>query len=239
MQRTLAIGDVHGGLRALKQVMERAQVNKKDRLIFMGDYVDGWSQSAQVIEFIMLLKQPCVFLKGNHDIWCEHWLQTGFADKTWLAHGGREAAESYKKLSAEEKEQQLGFFAEMQLYYIDEKNRLFVHGGFTSPGGPEEEDDPLIFTVDRSLWKNAFAIQEEKSNSGLPAPYNLFHEIFIGHTPTLYFDSLKPMKALNVWNTDTGAAFTGKLTIIDVNSKKYWQSDPLPSLYPGETGRNR
>jgi serine/threonine protein phosphatase 1 len=39
--RTLVIGDIHGGLRAL-QIMERAKVTPKDTLIFLaGDYVDG------------------------------------------------------------------------------------------------------------------------------------------------------------------------------------------------------
>ena len=52
MNRTLVIGDIHGGLRALHQIMERANVTTKDELIFLGDYVDGWSQSPQVIDYL-------------------------------------------------------------------------------------------------------------------------------------------------------------------------------------------
>jgi serine/threonine protein phosphatase 1 len=48
--RTLVIGDIHGGLRALHQIMERAKVTKEDTLIFLGDY-DGWSQSPQVLDY--------------------------------------------------------------------------------------------------------------------------------------------------------------------------------------------
>ena len=40
MTRTLVIGDIHGGLRALHQIMERAKVTANDKLIFLGDYVD-------------------------------------------------------------------------------------------------------------------------------------------------------------------------------------------------------
>jgi serine/threonine protein phosphatase 1 len=54
--RTLVIGDIHGGLRALHQILERAKVTTKDTLIFLGDYVDGWSQSPQVLDFIIDLK---------------------------------------------------------------------------------------------------------------------------------------------------------------------------------------
>jgi serine/threonine protein phosphatase 1 len=43
--RTLVIGDIHGGLRALHQI-KRAKVTKEDTLIFLGDYVDGWSHLA-------------------------------------------------------------------------------------------------------------------------------------------------------------------------------------------------
>ena len=66
--RTLVIGDIHGGLRALHQIMERANVTKKDTLIFLGDYVDGWSQSPQVLDFIIDLKtkQNCICIRGNH-----------------------------------------------------------------------------------------------------------------------------------------------------------------------------
>jgi serine/threonine protein phosphatase 1 len=39
--RTLVIGDIHGGLRAFNQILERAKVTTKDTLIFLGDYVDG------------------------------------------------------------------------------------------------------------------------------------------------------------------------------------------------------
>ena len=55
MTRTLAIGDIHGGLRALEQILERAKVTQDDLLIFLGDYVDGWSESAQTVSFLIEL----------------------------------------------------------------------------------------------------------------------------------------------------------------------------------------
>jgi serine/threonine protein phosphatase 1 len=53
MKRTFVIGDIHGGLKALKQVLQNAAVTKEDTLIFLGDYVDGWSESVQVISFLI------------------------------------------------------------------------------------------------------------------------------------------------------------------------------------------
>ncbi|MFN7675810.1 metallophosphoesterase, partial [Flavobacterium sp.] len=50
MHRKLVIGDIHGGLRALHQIMDRAKVTTDDTLIFLGDYVDGWSESPKVLD---------------------------------------------------------------------------------------------------------------------------------------------------------------------------------------------
>ena len=57
MSRKLVIGDIHGGLKALKQVLERANVTQNDTLIFLGDYVDGWSESPEVLDFLIVLNQ--------------------------------------------------------------------------------------------------------------------------------------------------------------------------------------
>jgi serine/threonine protein phosphatase 1 len=47
------------------------------------------------------------------------------------------------------------------------------------------------------------------------------------------------MQRCNVWNMDTGAAFTGRLSVMDVDTKEFFQSDVVQGLYPGETGRNK
>ena len=63
--RVLAIGDIHGGLKALIQILNKIEVKGEDTLIFVGDYVDGWSESAQVIQFLIELSENinCVFIK--------------------------------------------------------------------------------------------------------------------------------------------------------------------------------
>ena len=47
------------------------------------------------------------------------------------------------------------------------------------------------------------------------------------------------MHAGNVWNIDTGAAFKGKMSAINLVTKEVFQSDHLPALYPNEKGRNK
>lgn len=242
MKRTLVIGDIHGGLKALVQLLEKASVTTDDKLIFLGDYVDGWSQSAKVVSFIMQLAvtQPCIFLKGNHDEWCESWLRTGQADKSWLHHGGQSTIKSYAAAGSHTRQLHLQFYERMKLYEIDEHNRLFVHAGFTSMHGPRHETHPANLSWDRTLWEMAITFDKRISQDSLlyPKRLKLFNEIYIGHTPTLYFNESVPMQGCNVWNIDTGAAFTGRLSMMDIDTKEYWQSDIVKDLYPGEAGRN-
>jgi serine/threonine protein phosphatase 1 len=79
----------------------------------------------------------------------------------------------------------------------------------------------------------------KKDSAIYPKRLLLYNEIYIGHTPTLYYNIDVPMQGCNVWNIDTGAAFTGKLTCLDIETKVFWQSNTLQSLYPNEKGRNK
>jgi serine/threonine protein phosphatase 1 len=241
--RTLVFGDIHGGYRALKQLLERSKVGPSDTLIFLGDYVDGWSESAQVISKLIELSESntCVFIKGNHDVWCENWLSDGTANPVWVQHGGKETIESYTNLSRLEKTKHLLFFEQMPLYYLDSEKRLFVHAGFTSMHGVDREVHAQTFYYDRTLWEMALTLDKRiaKDSDVFPKRLKHYKEIYIGHTPTLYYHRYEPMKAANVWNMDTGAAFTGKLSAIDINTKELFQSDTLMHLYPHEMGRNK
>jgi len=243
MKRTLVIGDIHGGLKATHQVIKKANVTQADKLIFLGDYVDGWSESAGVVAYMMELASTneCVFIKGNHDVWCEEWLRTGEADRTWLFHGGQATIDSYAATNSTTKMQHLNFFEQMPFYYIDDLNRLFIHAGFTSMHGPQKEFHNSNFSWDRTLWETALVMDKriKKDSILFPKRLNLFEEIFIGHTPTQYYNADIPMQGSNVWNMDTGAAFYGKLSIMDISTKQFWQSDAVHTLYSGEIGRNR
>ena len=121
MMRTFVIGDIHGGLKALEQVFAQIDIQSNDQFIFLGDYVDGWSESAQVISFLIDFgeKYDAVFVKGNHDQFCEDWLKTGKRDTLWLNHGGLATIESYNELSDQKKEDHIRFFEYMVDFHLD------------------------------------------------------------------------------------------------------------------------
>ncbi|AUC75173.1 metallophosphoesterase family protein [Olleya sp. Bg11-27] len=242
-KRTLAIGDIHGGLKALEQLIQRIEITEADCFIFLGDYVDGWSDSAQVIQFLIEFSKDhdCIFIKGNHDAWCEQWLEKGIENQPWFVNGGQETIQSYSQFSDEDRAIHLQFFRDMRLYHLNEENQLFLHAGFTSMHGVTKEVHPENLYFDRTLWEMASTMDKRIKKHSELYPNRLKHytEIFIGHTPTIRYNSDVPMQAINVWNVDTGAAFTGKLSAIDIDSKNVFQSDEVQSLYPKETGRNK
>ena len=242
MSRTLVIGDIHGGLRALHQIMERAKVSKNDTLIFLGDYVDGWSESPQVLDYLIALekKQHCIFMRGNHDELVYKWLEESKDNREWYKHGGESTVIAYTKVNAATKQKHIEFLKNLKNYYLDDQNRLFIHAGFTNMNGVAYEYFPRLFYWDRTLWETALSLDLSISKKSLyyPKRLTLYNEIYIGHTPVTKINETIPIQKACVWNVDTGAAFKGSLTIMDVDSKEFWQSEPLCDLYFNEKGRN-
>ena len=240
--RTLVIGDIHGGLRALHQILERAKVSPNDKLIFLGDYVDGWSQSPEVIDLLIAMKKThnLVCILGNHDDLLLNWLKNGTDNPQWFDHGGEATVTAYQNRDAGTLSAHIAFIESLVDFHLDEQNRLFIHAGFTNMNGVDFEYFPKLFYWDRSLWETALALDKNMKITDLAYPkrFTLYSEIFIGHTPVSRIGKTIPVQMANVWNVDTGAAFRGPLTIMDVDSKAYWQSENLDILYPNEKGRN-
>ena len=245
MHRKLVIGDIHGGLRALHQIMERAKVTTDDTLIFLGDYVDGWSESPQVLDYLIdkSKKQECIFIRGNHDDLLLDWL-TGntknFDENTWFNHGGEATILAYASVSEAKKKLHIDFLKSLKDYFLDDQNRLFIHAGFTNMNGIHYEYFPKMFYWDRTLWETALLLDESIPKESLyyPRRFSLYNEIYIGHTPVTRIGETVPIQKACVWNIDTGAAFKGPLTILDIETKEFWQSEPLNNLYFNEKGRN-
>ena len=72
---------------------------------------------------------------------------------------------------------------------------------------------------DRNLLDMAWKMQSE----GRKCKLGRYRDIFVGHTTTELFNTLQPIHVCNVWNIDTGAGWSGKLTIMDVDTKEYWR----------------
>ena len=247
--KEFVIGDIHGGYRALIQVLERASFDyENDKLIVLGDVCDGWSGTAESIEELLKIKN-LVYCSGNHDDWVIKFLKEENLSKDpieklrqtqiragWFHQGGKATIFSYEKYP-ELIDKHLQFLKSGLLYYIDEKNRLFVHAGFDETVDIDKQD-PKTYLWDRELVHLMF-------NETLETPdLSKYKEVYVGHTPTIgivsHYNHLsgKPINKNNFWMMDTGATFMGKLSMMEINNKELFQSDPVFTLYPKERGRN-
>lgn len=237
--KTWVIGDIHGAYKALIQLIDRLNLQPSDKLIFLGDYADGWSETPKVIAFLMELQKQyqCVMIKGNHDYFCEQFLSGETMGESWYFHGGGATQTAYTNIDDFQKKEHLQFLKSLPLYHIDSENRLFVHGGFTHLRGVAYEYFENMLFQDRTLWELAVALTDF-SPKHHPKRLQVYKEIYVGHTPTIRYGSLLPMLCSGVCNVDTGAAFTGAISALEVFSKRVVQSDPVYLLYPDEKGRN-
>lgn len=263
--RTLICGDIHGNYEALKQVLERCGFDyEEDTLISIGDVVDGHSQSYEVVEELLKIKN-LIAVKGNHDDWFNEWLKTGKNPSNWQqgqkatglsylenSRPGKDWLSFNHELSGMEEsikvsdipESHIDFFKNQLDYFIDDNNNLFVHGGFNRHERLEEQGSNLWW--DRDLWNQALSYESMGDLNypghakGYKPKFKMleeYNEIFIGHTSTQFWGKDVPMKAANIWNVDTGAGWIGKLTIMDINTKEFWQSNNSKELYPEFKGR--
>ncbi len=237
--KTFVIGDIHGAHKALVQCLERSGFDKEnDTLITLGDIVDGWPEVKESVDELLTIKN-LIGVIGNHDVWFLAWYKTGYAEPIWTSQGGLATLDSYDGLPGNAAYHVKQYFNKCLPYYIDDKNNVFVHGGFDWHK-PLDEQHSDVLTWDRHMnnvaiyWK----IQGNKEDK-----FGDYNTVFVGHTTTQYSPSWKhegstePFIYSNFVNLDTGGGWSGKLTIMDVDTKEFWQSDLVPELYPDVKGR--
>ncbi len=237
MSRTLAIGDIHGAMKALKQVLDRANYDpSSDRIIFLGDVADGWPEVPEVFEFILDL-DIYGYVMGNHDHWLYAYLKFGATPDLWMDQGGRATLDGYMRINDPLMNERHLKLLESIPFYLEEDDRLFIHGGFNWHD-PIKDQFGSDLMWDRHMWKTALYWQLQHNKGMALDTIPGYKEVFIGHTTTSRFDpELKPVQLSNVWNLDQGGGFEGKLTCMDVETKEYWQSDMVKDLYPDVRGR--
>jgi serine/threonine protein phosphatase 1 len=258
MARTFVIGDIHGAAKALDQVLKRAKFDfENDTLISVGDVADGWPEVPQAIELLLSIKN-LIYLRGNHDAWASEFLQADTMSleyDSWMYHGGAATKKSYSEEPVLQLiDKHIEFLRSADLYYLDDKNRLFMHAGFfpkqtefmdiwqkcyRNDFEPKDLDElkrksPDSFFWDREFWSGMYIGRNFAKH---------FHEVYIGHTPTLNYpqadgSQFRPMQRRNVWNMDTGCCYYGPLSLMDIDTKQVYQSDAVLTLYPNHPGRN-
>ena len=246
-ERTLVIGDIHGNYKALVKALEIANFDiNKDRIICIGDYVDGWKESFSVVRTLLEIQNNSkfenIFLLGNHDKWFLDILTNDFDNLrdqeyikrkyvNWYIQGGKQTLESYLiydddfiKIHLED------FFQKLKYYHI-ESNILFVHAGFDPKIGFEytKNSNPQELLWNRSLFEEAFNKYLRNQNlismnqNTVDYQFENFDKIYIGHTPTNLKGLDEPCIMGNLINIDQGCKRRGRLTIWVDETNKFYQ----------------
>lgn len=226
---TYAIGDIHGNYRGLLQVLEKASFDKKlDKLIVLGDVVDGWPEVVECVDELLTIENM-IPIEGNHDTWACEWLKFGSDPWIWTEQGGLATIGSYLAHQAKMPIHREKYFEKMLPYYIDELNNAYVHGGYTHKEGLGH-NRRIDYTWDRTLWEKAKSAKKETLNMT-----KMYNKVLIGHT-SLGSNTL-PQKNGNIINLDCGGGWEGALCMMNVETEEYFMADKSSHLYPEIKGR--
>ena len=221
-----AVGDIHGELEKLEELLESLPLRKGDRLVFLGDYVDRGPDSFGVVERLVALQRdwPCVFLLGNHESMFLDFL--GFRDEAYfggdafLVNGGDRTLAGYGYFDRENPDRESfrlpkpheDFMKGLQLWHRD-GDYLFLHAGL---GREQLRCGDLDYAlrqarVEELLW----------TRTSCELPNDLQTTIVYGHTPAEDFGvRWNPPFSIGI---DTGAVFGGPLTAIRLPDETVFQ----------------
>ena len=225
--RAYAVGDVHGRLDLLDEMLGRiaddsaARGHARTVLIFLGDLIDRGPQSAGVVERLRTYRPgfaETVFLMGNH----EEVLLRILAGETdilhdWLRFGGSECARSYGIDPADLERAQRGDALRLLRRAIPKEHvsflssfsdtasfgsYLFVHAGIR-PGIPLPEQA----AQDLRWIREAFL--DDDGEHGCVVVH--------GHTISEQIEERR-----NRIGLDTGACWTGVLSAVGLEGNERW-----------------
>jgi serine/threonine protein phosphatase 1 len=203
-ERLFIIGDIHGCLGALKNLIEKIKWHPdRDGLIFLGDYVDRGRDSKGVIDLLIELssESPHVrFLMGNHEDLFLEYLHGGDIE-IYLFNGGGATLRSYgnhDRIAVPH--EHVSFLKSLELY-IELDNYWIVHAGLR-PGVEIQEQ-----SLQDLLWIREPFIMSD---------YDFGKTVIFGHTPFSV-----PFVMDNKIGLDTGAVFGNRLTCLELPARKF------------------
>jgi serine/threonine protein phosphatase 1 len=223
--RTLAIGDIHGCLRALDGLLEMVRPEPDDLVIALGDYADRGPDSRGVIDRLIELREYCqlVCLRGNHDEMMMDARVDPASFRTWLPFGGRQTLESYAEQGGPGRladvPDEHWHFLEATVSYYEIETHFFVHAS-VHPGLPINEQHPF-----RLFW--------EKLTPECSAPHYTGKIMVCGHSAQ---KSGVPLDLGHAICIDTYVYGGGWLTCLDVESRCLWQARQTGEKRTGRLG---
>jgi serine/threonine protein phosphatase 1 len=227
--RIYAVGDIHGRLDLLDELLSRigrdisARPVSRPVWVFLGDYIDRGPSSRGTIDRLIAhgANNECIFLKGNHEQIALRCLSDRSLFDQWMRLGGVDTLMSYGVLPTRTSDEQqvvrlqaafhdalppahFRFFRDLHKSFVC-GDFFFVHAGVR----PKVE-------LSRQKENDLLWIRDEFLSSDEDFGKIIVH----GHTPTSEVEV-----APNRINIDTGAFATGRLSCLVIEEASLWVID--------------
>ncbi len=215
--RLLAIGDIHGCLGPLDDLLKWVAPTPDDLVVTLGDCVDRGPDTRGVLNRLIELKQKLnlICLRGNHEVMMVEAYRGGRSEKKmWLGVGGVQALGSYgqsqgRSGTLEDVPKEHWDFLENGLVdYHESELFIFVHATVIYDLAMDEQPDEALF------WDFLPGTMRHVSKK----------MVICGHTSQKSGDLKVVPGAVCI---DTHAYGGGWLTCLDVINGRYWQVDML------------
>jgi serine/threonine protein phosphatase 1 len=162
-----AIGDIHGGNKTFRALLDSLELKHSDRLYLLGDYVDRGSDSKGVLDTILGLLNAGFDVRpvrGNHDDMMLR-TYTGVHDKFseyWMRGWGNETLKSFGVNAIDKLSSRYTTFLDSLPYCYRDEQYFFVHAGLDMT-----KDDPVNETEsDQMLWGEASGLKAKNNLQG-------------------------------------------------------------------------
>jgi serine/threonine protein phosphatase 1 len=239
--RHIIIGDVHGCLDELKELISKLSINSTDTLYFIGDLIDRGPDSPGVVKYVHSLatQNKLVLILGNHE---EKFLRYVIQKKfKKISIKNKSIIENFETILNKIDFEDIKFLSNSYINYnITSLNICLLHGGipknnridltFNNKYSPEllksDKHFELIFKT-RFLDKNGLFVSADNNDPNRVFWADLYDgrygKVIFGHHAMI---SDNPFEFKNAINVDTGCVFGGYLSacVINLNSSYEFMS---------------
>lgn len=232
--RTLAIGDVHGCLEELRELLRAVDYRaSSDRLVFVGDLVDRGPDPVGVVREVRALaaRGDVLVMMGNHEEKLVRWFkrveeERTLGKKNMMTPPAPDRLAQWEAFAVED----VAWLANRPIRDTAAPGWLVVHGGFEALPVLKQKPAAML----RCRWVNP------ETGKMVPLPEGSFAkpdgvvwtELWTGPQNVVYGHAVhsleaprvdRPVNDVECWGIDTGCCFGGRLTALHLETREVFQ----------------